>query len=405
MSQVPGGAPLGTERIDFTGNTAPLEAAAAKAVEVTKAGAAAAQAAVNSAGGLGGAGMVDPAPIQEATEKSKGLVGSLNEVRKSALSVTQAFFGWTAILGIVATVAGVVGKFLLDTEKSFTKMAKASEEASRKIEDPLLKSLDKLKNNKDSTLKLNFVDANDAVSKLPKLQEELDGLLTQMGPLENFWDWVKSDDETLQKRIDRVKELQDAIKRGTAIGNRAGEEERRIRKEEEAETAREMGDAAVKLFAEEAKKKNDLDTALVNELIQKKRAAEDAALEGIDLINQQERRAFEELEALKARDTEGRFTDYIQEAYIATRKEYDFKRQKHAEEEEKKREDRRKEDAEITRRIEKEAKQRDDALNKSIGQLQQAAANLVPTDKISVQLDQLTRVMERVASNTKNIAG
>lgn len=45
------------------------------------------------------------------------------------------------------------------------------------------------------------------------------------------------------------------------------------------------------------------------------------------------------------------------------------------------------------------------SLRKEFASVQQAAANMFPTDKLSLQLTELAKIMERVASNTRNMNG
>lgn len=360
MSQVPGGAPLGTERIDFTANTAPLEAGVAKAVETAKAGAVAAQAAANAV------------PNQTITGpykvEAEALTQANREVAMSADVATSSFGKMRGqIMGLAIPFAVAIG--------AANRMAAAWDANDKEMEEfALTLSKDPIKALEEYNKKVEEVRSR-TDSSFGRLREAAKGWFNTVNPLDQY------DLETQKEKLEVL------WQQGVALTSNADSERDRLA----AAQATARVERETKLKEEvEAETLARLDgvekVALEEEIWQREYAERRAALEkdGTDLeivllarLNEEKTKGFQ-----KQRDEANKA--------IADK----------TAEEDKARSDKEAKDKDSADRVAKHAA---DAMSKALSQVQQQANALFSPDKLGIHIQELGRIMQEVASNTRNL--
>lgn len=344
MSQVPSGQPLGTERIDFVGNTAPIEKAAAKTVEVSKAAGAEAQAAVMG---------VEKAHTEQA--KAATEAGDATEAAGRKAGAPWRF--------LITTVGGIVGGFLAISraaqgivavmESGESKAARfmlalrdqGGAKALQEIEDRLTK-LSEIQSGGGNVF-TDFLDIVRAAAGLTA--KEVEALEAQKKSAQ-----LKANTEQTQAELDSQKKV--------------AEQAERLR----AEAFEATLDEGQKITFNEAKRIKQIEQL-------RKDARTDANVKALDEAERQIRESARlEMQVYEQTQAQKRIAE------------------RQAEEER-----RRDSEESASRQAEALAK----ALSRSLSSIQNQANNLFNSDKLSIQLAELAKIMERVASNTRNING
>lgn len=366
MSRAPGGDNvIGSAGVVFTGDTAPLEASAKRAVEITQDAAAQAQETIKSQK------ITSPYHVDENTFnipiiKEAGVVSeetsmSFGRLRGSLLQLSIPF--------TLATAAAL--KMAEAYRKNVTEISDFINALDKtKGAEGLSKILDKQNEVADSQesiftqIKDSAINAYDAFSRLHGVEES--GLQTSEDKL-----------AALRKQEELYVKLSDAQKAAAA---REKEEAEKNRREGIIEDVREQTKREV-LSRLEGLEKIEYEEVLAAERIAKlrKENSDGVAAEEIDILEKQIANGFRKRRESHARE-------------IAEREDAENKALT----------EREKRESEAAARV---AERTARALSRALSGVQQQADHLFNVDKLSVQLNELAKIMERVASNTRNING
>lgn len=342
MSQVPSGQPLGTERIDFVGNTAPIEAAAAKTVEVAKAAGAQTQAAV--------------AGVEKAHVKQAEAATEAGEA--TAKAGTKASTPWRYVL---TTVGGVIGGFVA--------IARAAQGIVTVLESGEAKAARFMMALKDEGGAKSLQAVEDRLTKLATIQDGGGNIIT------DFMDIVRDTAGLTADEIDALTKLKATAQQKAMAEQTKAELDAQAKVAADAKRIRDEAfmatlDDGQKITANEAKKLKEI------EALRKEARTEE---------NQKALDDAERLVKEAARIEMQQYEQTLAKKRVAERQAEEEKRR----------------DQEETARQQAESIER--ALTKTLAGIQQQAQALFSPDKLGLQIQELGRIMQEVASSTRNL--
>lgn len=399
MSQAPSNPnEIGRATVAFVGDTSNVKKAAAETVAVTTAAARQAQAAIQSAVSVvspyslveGGAYEVSPrdagivaaeqqklaeAQKRQFDEVSDYFVASMARNRIAAKSMANAVDDagdtveksgrkasapWRFIL---TTVGGVVGGFVA--------VARAAQGIVTVLESGEAKAARFMMALKDEGGAKSLQAVEDRLTKLATIQDGGGNIVT------DFMDIVRDTAGLAADEIDALTKL------------KATAQQKAMAEQTKAEL-----DAQAKIAADAKRIRDEAFMATLDEG-QKITANEAKKIKEIEALRKDARTE----ENQKALDDA---TKYVKEAARIEMQQYEQTMAQKRVAERQAEEERRRDFEETAR---KQAEDIEKQLGRAISSIQQAAANMFPTDKLSLQLTELAKIMERVASNTRNING